>query len=469
MSTFEPVALDVNGLFEHMAGSGGLSEGQVEGLFPRVAGILGELELGRQGGGLPFYDLPYDDAGCARAREAAAGLAGRFDTLVVLGIGGSALGTKAVLDAIVRRERSASGIEVLVLDNIDPSTFSETLEGLDLERSAFNVISKSGSTAETMAQFLVVAARLTERFGDKGCCDRLWITTDPENGPLRRLAEDVGIDSLAVPPGVGGRFSVLSAVGLFPLAAAGIDVEALLEGARFADRRCRAMELWNNPAALHAALLYLALSERGAGIHVLMPYSDRLYRLAEWYAQLWAESIGKRYALDGSIVESGQTPVRALGATDQHSQVQLYVEGPRDKVVTFLRVAEHGSDLGIPEAATPLQGLSEASGYLSGHTLGQLLNMEQTATELALAGAGRLSSLIEVPRVDEYALGQLFFLFELQTLVMGGLLGVNALDQPGVEQGKRLTYALAGREGFEDAAQRVKQGLAAKRSALVLR
>jgi len=195
-----------------------------------------------------------------------------------------------------------------------------------------------------------------------------------------------------------------------------------------------------------------------------MPYSDGLLRLAEWYGQLWAESLGKARATDGSIVETGQTPVRALGATDQHSQVQLFVEGSRDKVVTFIRVTHHAGDIPIPHR----EGDAEEFAFLGGHTMGELLNMEQQATELALADAGRPTSLLTIDRCDEGALGQIFHLFEVQTLIAGALLGIDALDQPGVEAGKRLTFAMAGRKGYEADAERVASMLARKREDFVL-
>jgi len=270
-------------------------------------------------------------------------------------------------------------------------------------------------------------------------------TTDREKGVLRRIAEDEELPTLPVPAGVGGRFSVLSPVGLLPIAFAGLDGKTLTAGARAMDERTKSPKLDENPAAFHAALLYAALIELGVSIHVLMPYSDRLVRLGEWYGQLWAESLGKRHALDGRIVEAGQTPARALGATDQHSQVQLYVEGPRDKLVTFLRVEEHAADLAIPAGFPDVDHLA----CLAGHTFGELLNMEQRATEMALADAGRLTTTVSLPRIDEAGLGELFHFFEVQTLVMGGLLGIDPLDQPGVEAGKRLTYAMAGRSGTE--------------------
>ena len=444
-----------------MAGKGAVSEQALAALEPRLASVLGDVSRRRENGELPFFALPYDEEAIAAASELARSLVDRFDNLVVLGIGGSALGTKAVLEAVPLTQRRAGAMRVEVVDNIDPSVLTRLLCSLDLERTCFNVISKSGQTAETMAQFMVVRDRLLAALGPDRYRDHLVVTTDPDRGELRVIVEEERLRSLVIPPGVGGRFSVLSAVGLLPVAAAGVDIGLMCEGARAMDARCSRCDPRSNPAAMHAGLLFLALSSKGAVIHVLMPYSDALRRITEWYAQLWAESLGKPGPHGEGL---GQTPVGAVGATDQHSQVQLYMEGPRDKVVTFIRVEDHGCEQKIPRDYADKEGLA----YLGGHGLGELLNMEQRATELALSEQERLSSLITIEHLDAAALGQLFQLFATQTLVMGGLLGVDPLDQPGVEAGKRLTYAMAGRAGFEDLAAAVSQRLAEKRKDLVL-
>jgi glucose-6-phosphate isomerase len=456
------VALDANGAFDHVA-AGGLAADRVAALADRVAAVVTDLEDRRSAGKLPFYDLPYDDAAIGACEALAGDLRDRFTTLVVLGIGGSALGTRAAIEAVPADLRSAGARRVEVLDNIDPSSLSQVLDSLDLETTVFNVISKSGETAETMAQFMLVRERLKALFGAASYRTHVVCTTDLEKGVLRAIANAEELPTLPVPPGVGGRFSVLSPVGLLPIAFAGLDVRALTAGAKEMDARTRSPKLDENSAAFHAALLYAALTERNVSMHVLMPYSDRLMRLAEWYGQLWAESLGKRTALDGRVVETGQTPVRALGATDQHSQVQLYVEGPHDKLVTFLRVEQHAADLEIPAGFPEYDGLA----CLAGHTFGELLNMEQRATELALADSGRMTTTLVLPRVDEGTIGALFHFFEVQTLVMGGLLGINPLDQPGVEAGKRLTYAMAGRTGLEAVASEIRRRADAKQQRFI--
>jgi glucose-6-phosphate isomerase len=456
------IVLDANGAFDHIAGEKALSAEDLDRLADAVGHVLEGIAKRREAGELPFFDLATDRASIDGCHALASTLRDRFSTLVVLGIGGSALGARAAIEAIPSDQRRVGPRRVEILDNVDPSTLTPTLDSVDLESTVFNVISKSGETAETMAQFLLVRDRLRGLLGEGGYRDRVVCTTDPARGILRRIAMDDGLETLAVPPGVGGRFSVLSPVGLLPVAFAGLDVHALCAGAASMDERTRASKMAGNPAAFHAAVLYAA-RERGASIHVLMPYSDRLIRFAEWYGQLWAESLGKRVALDGRVVETGQTPARALGATDQHSQIQLYVEGPRDKLVTFLRVDEHASDQAIPEAFADVATLA----CLGGHTFGELLNMEQVATELALADAGRATTTITLPRVDEVTIGQLYHFFAVQTLVMGGLLGIDPLDQPGVEAGKRMTYALAGLPGAEKLAAEIRARAGAKQSRFI--
>ncbi len=264
---------------------------------------------------------------------------------------------------------------------------------------------------------------------------------------LRALSREEGIAALPVPANVGGRFSVLSAVGLLPAAMVGIDVDALLAGAREMVERCETDDLRANPAATFAALQYLADTEAGAPIHVMMPYSDPLRDVADWFRQLWAESLGKRHTRDGTEVFAGPTPVKALGATDQHSQVQLYVEGPFDKTITFLAARDAGTEIQIPAAHPEHAELA----YLAGHGLAELLRAEMLATEAALAERGRMSMTIEIERVDARSLGALLMMLQLATVYAGHLYGVDPMDQPGVELGKRLTYGIMGRPGFEEA------------------
>jgi glucose-6-phosphate isomerase len=278
----------------------------------------------------------------------------------------------------------------------------------------------------------------------------LVFTTDPERGALRQLAQRDHIATLEVPPEVGGRFSVLSPVGLLPAALVGIDIDGLLQGAGRAIERTESDDLLRNPAALYAALHWEADVRQDARIHVLMPYTDRLREFAEWYRQLWAESLGKRVDREGRTVHVGPTPVAAVGATDQHSQVQLFMEGPYDKVITFMTVEQLGSDLRIPHPESQTELPPDLS-YLPGHTLGELLKAEYEATSTALAQMGRMSCTLRLPDLSAATLGEALMFFQLATGYAGVWYGIDPFDQPGVELGKRLTYAAMGRPGYEPA------------------
>jgi len=455
MTEHPRVRLDYGNMMADRLGGRGIQPGRLHDLAERFREVQEDVRRRRESGELGFFALTERAPLVDQIQAFADGPAQAFENVVVLGIGGSALGTIALLHALHGpdwNQRSAEEREhfprLFVLDNVDPYTIGPLLDRIDVRRTLFNVISKSGTTAETMAQFLVVRDRLQRALDDaEGYRRHLLFTTDPEKGVLRSIADREGILTLPIPQNVGGRFSVFSAVGLLPAAMVGIDIEALLAGARDMDARCQADALSENPAGLFAALQYLADTERGAPIHVMMPYSDRLYSVADWFRQLWAESLGKRFDRAGEEVFAGPTPVKALGATDQHSQVQLYIEGPFDKTITFLAIGQRDSDVEIPAA----YGDIEALGYLGGHTLGGLLDAERRATAAALAERGRMNMTLQLPRLDAHAVGQVLMLLAIATVHAGLLYAVDALDQPGVELGKRLTYGLMGRPGVEQA------------------
>ncbi len=453
------VRLDLNGLLAAAVGGDGITDGDLTELGAELGRVRDQLRTRRTAGTLAFADLPRQDV--RAVLDAAGAVRGQFDTLVVLGIGGSALGTRA-LDAAL--DGGADGLRLVVADSIDPDAFGTLLGRLDLRRTLFNVISKSGETAETMAQFLVVRDRLLRELGAVDYKHHLVVTTDAEHGAMRQIVNDEGFRALTIPAGVGGRFSVLTPVGLFPAAAAGFDVEELLAGAAFMDERGAEASPLADPAAALGGVLWLLATRRRKPIVVLMAYCERLAALGDWFCQLWAESLGKAVDVAGRTVEWGQTPVRALGAADQHSQLQLYVEGPRDKVVLFVRVEDHGAGVDVPASYQDL----ESVGYLGGHSLGELLNAEQRATELALAKQGRPSATLVLPVVNAFTVGQVLYLLEMATVVTGALAGIDPFGQPGVEEGKRLAYGLMGRPGFAAKREEVEAFLARKNTQFIL-
>lgn len=384
----------------------------------------------------------------------------KCENLVVLGIGGSALGNIALQTALNPYmhnldDKQRKGPRLFVFDNVDPDQFASFLKWLGtddkLKRTCFNVISKSGRTAETAAQLLAVEKMLKEHLGPDGFRNQVVATTDAHGGTLRKIASDAGLDCLEVPDDVGGRFSVLGPVGLFSAAMCGIDIYALLGGARDMHKRVTNEDFFKNPAAINAAIHYHYYN-RGKRIAVMMPYSYALKDFADWFRQLWAESLGKADNLDGDAVWIGPTPVKALGATDQHSQVQLYREGPNDKVFTFLEVETFDKDVTIgpaPESAPELE-------YLAGKKMSKLLNSEKEATEYALLVSKRPCLTVLFPQVNAYTVGQFIYLYEVTTSFAGALFNINPYDQPAVELGKEATFALMGSPGYEDIAQEIR-------------
>ncbi len=412
-----------------------------------------EIVADRKANLLGFYDLPEQDI--SHITDYLAQLPPSFDTMVVLGIGGSALGNRALYSAL-RTERELPR-KLLVYDNVDPVLLHEILGSVNLETTLFNVITKSGTTAETMAGYMILTDLIKQRF-PADYTKRIIITTDREKGFLRQVINREGYHSFIVPDNVGGRFSVLTDVGLVSSAFTGMDISALLAGAASMRARCEELDTIANPAYLNGLLHFLYYRE-GKNISVMMPYSNSLYDLADWYRQLWAESLGKRHDVRGREILVGQTPVKALGTTDQHSQVQLYTEGPNDKVFTFLTVENFAHDYVIPNLHPDRPEVS----YLGGRKLSELLNAERLATEIALTKAHRPNANLIFPQIDEFHLGEFIMLYEIQTVFTGKLLHINPLDQPGVEAGKIATYALMGKAGFEQELAEIRDYQAKKR------
>ena len=402
-----------------------------------------------ESGEIGFPSLPDDRTTQHAIEQFCSGLRRQIDDVLLLGIGGSALGAYA-LDVAIRGPHPVQAADgkkparprLVVLDNVDPGLIAAALAQLNPKRTAACVIAKSGGTAETMATFMIVHEWMTKKLGKKAR-ERIIAITDPQKGELLAIAKEEKYPLFFVPPNVGGRFSVFCPVGLVPAALIGLDTAKLLRGAAEANRVCWNDSPNNNPA-LVSALLHYALAKRGKRIEIVFAYSSYLWGAAFWYRQLWAESLGKRVNRKGDVVEAGQTPVAALGVTDQHSQSQLYMEGPRDKMITFWGVGKPRVDVKIPKIFRD----KDACGYLGGQSLAKLLAAERTAQEAALTSAGRPNCRWMLPQVDEATLGAFFQMLEFQTAFAGELWGVNAFDQPGVELGKQLTYALMGRKGY---------------------
>ncbi|MBI5639287.1 MAG: glucose-6-phosphate isomerase [Nitrospirae bacterium] len=391
---------------------------------------------------LEFLELPNRDI--SEIKKFAQEIRKDSDHFLILGIGGSALGPRAILEALSPLHNLRKTPKVFIYDNVDPRTLDGIFSVIDLKRTTVNVISKSGSTAETAAGFMLLWEKMKDIHG-KEAGKRFIATTDPASGTLRKIAAENGMRTLPIEKGIGGRFSVLSPVGLLLAEVIGTDSSHLLKGAGDIHEKCSTYELWQNPAYMFGTLLYIMNGEEKRNINAMIPYADSLKFLSEWFCQLWAESLGKN--------GMGMTPYPSVGTTDQHSQLQLWMEGPEDKVVIFLRIGDYGVDFTIPAVFEGVDGMS----YLSGHSISELIKAEEESTELALAKRGKPNMTIHLPSIDAYHLGQLLQFFEIATAFTGLLMKINPFNQPGVEEGKNFTYGMMGKKGFETKKSEVEE------------
>jgi glucose-6-phosphate isomerase len=443
------ITIDYNNMMAEFVGKEGIFPSDITNIMPKLDAAVKAMKEKRHE--MAWRDLPYNqDLIVKEIKSYVAEVKDKFEAFVVLGIGGSALGPMAVQQAInnpyyneLPRDKRGNYPKLYVVDNVDPERLIYLFETVSPENCLFNVISKSGSTSETMSQFMIIKELLEGKLGEDAK-SHIVCTTDAEKGNLIKIAKACGYKTFYIPSAVGGRFSELTPVGLLPAAFCGVDIDELLKGAALMDKLSSTDDIAKNPAYMYAVLNYIALT-KGKNISVMMPYADSLKYIADWYAQLWAESLGKKYDNEGSEVFVGPTPVKALGVTDQHSQVQLYAEGPFDKLIVFIGVDEYRETITIPKLYADMPSL----GFLGGVTQNKLIQTEMMATEYALLKAGKPNMMITLPKVNENTLGQLLYFFEVATAFAGELLNINAFDQPGVEEGKNAAYAIFGRPGYE--------------------
>ncbi len=428
----------------------------------KVRNIIVDLNKSKDipGSGLQWMNLGYSQETAWYVKEYAALVKNRFENLLILGIGGSALGGMAVCHALLRpywnylsKEERNGYPRIFFLDNVDPDSTVSLLSHLDLKKTLVNVITKSGDTTEIMAQYMIIKNMLEKELGDD-YRKNIVATTDMRSGILRQISEQEGYKTFVVPDDVGGRYSVFSAVGLLPFALTGIDIDEVSNGIKDMDLALKNTDIRQNIAAQNALIHHLLDTKKGKHISVMMPYSSRLKYISDWYTQLWAESLGKQYNLEGNIVFNGQTPLKALGATDQHSVLQLFNEGPNDKIINFIRVKEFDNTLEIPKIFE-YTGI----GYLGGKSINQLIDAEADSTKVTLTDNKRPNVTITIDKIDAYNIGQLLYMFEVQTAISASLYNINGFNQPGVEQSKNYVYALMGRAGYEDSAQNLHSKL----------
>jgi len=447
---------DYNNMMSAMVGEEGFSDTDLISAKDKLALTATSVVSKKGTGWQEWTELPYmPKAEIDEIAETGHKIAKSASAWVVFGIGGSALGPLAVATSLLHLKHNdlpaskRNAPKLYVEDNVDPERMNALLDIIDLKTTYFNVITKSGETSETLSQFLIIYDLLKDKLGAVEAKKRIIVTTTIGKGSLYTAAAKEGFKIYGVGAGVGGRFSVLCPVGLLTFAVMGIDIHAMLDGARKMTERCLESDYTQNPALLTAHLMVEAY-KKGKNISVMMPYADSLRYMADFYCQLWGESLGKALDLNGKLVNVGQTPAKSLGVTDQHSQVQLYTEGPYDKVVVFLAVEKFRSEAVIAD------GCAGIGDFLKGRTMGELLEAERVATEFALVKANRLNYTVTFPEVDAVTIGEFLTYLMWQTAYAGQLLNIDTFNQPGVEEGKLATFAMLGRKGYEEKLKEIK-------------
>jgi glucose-6-phosphate isomerase len=447
------ITFDENNLLASRVGDEhGVTGDEIQKAAPAALEALRAFRKSADQGTYGFPQLPFQTSSIRSIIDYAKQVDGTYDTVCVVGIGGSALGAWA-LDCAMHGPHpvQAKGHpRLVVLDNVDPFFVNSALDSMSPKKTHVVVIAKSGSTAETVATFLIVQEWARAKLGKKSG-QRISVVTSEGRGDLNRLAKNENYRTFFLPDNVGGRFSAFSAVGLLPAALTGIDIRKIARGAAAMTEQSWLPDLKQNAALRSAVLHHLVWTKRRKTIQVAFPYSNQLWGAAFWFRQLWAESLGKARNRKGQVVNVGQTPIAALGTTDQHSQVQLYMEGPNDKVFTFWVVNKFATPGKIPKVKTGFESFD----YLAGQSLAKLIDAERRATATALAENKRPNCTFALDRVDEEHLGAFLQLMEFQTAFMGELLDINAFDQEGVELGKKFTFALMGRKGFDEYRERI--------------
>ncbi len=430
-------------------GEKGIFINEIKELKREIENAKNKLKNEKESGKIGFWQLPYNEKSVKEVNKLADYIRENFEYFVLLGIGGSALGPISLHNALKSpyynllpyKKRNAP--KMFFIDNVDPNLMYDLKEIIDVKKTVFVVVTKSGGTAETLANYLIARKWVIDEVGKENVNKHFIGITDPQKGFLRKVINEENWKSLSIPPNVGGRFSIFTPVGLLSAAVENINIEELLEGAKKINENFWNEDIFDNLPVLHGVFQYL-FYKKGKNISVLMPYSNSLYSLADWYRQLWAESLGKKYDLKGNVVNVGQTPVKALGTTDQHSQIQLYVEGPDDKIITFIKVEYFENDMVMPL----FHHEDDTINYLGNKNISKLLNTECEATAIALTQSKKPNCMFILPSIIPFYLGQLYFLFEIETSFVGALLNINPYDQPGVEAGKIATYKMMGRRGY---------------------
>jgi len=420
------LSIDNKNLFQEAIGDGGVNQSDIDALSPKLDPLRSQIKQWIDAKDPTFLNLPHKSDIKAIKRRGQK-IARDFNRTIVFGIGGSSLGGEMLVRTLGDTHPKNT---VNFYDNVDPSTMIE-LEKISWSETFLMVISKSGNTAETLSQFLTILPIMEHQLGYDKISDHTLVITENKDGALFKLSEELDLEVIEHPP-VGGRFSVLSVVGLLPAYVGGVDIAGVMEGARSMVERCAEHDMDVNPAFTNGAAQYLH-AKRKRTISVVMPYADNLRFVVNWFRQLWAESLGK---IDAEGNHQGLTPTEAHGVTDQHSQLQLLLEGPDDKLVTF--ITDPGFRFQGRRVPMRFKNIP-AIAPLAGHTIGELFLSELKATRTTLSRRGRPNRTFALLGRDAYALGELIILLEMETVVVAELMGIDPFDQPAVEESKVLT------------------------------
>jgi len=412
---------------DHCFGKYGVDKAAYEGFLTQLAAPMQALAAGKNEGAAPLLTLPSLTADLAEIETLAAQLRARFKTVIVAGSGGSGLSGKALLQLKLMATMPAFHF----LENIDPDCMEDVLSRIDVENTCFLIISKSGTTVETLSQYYVLRAHVEANLGRKGVAERFVMVTIPGDNPMRASAKEYGLRVLDHDPDVGGRYAILSVVGLLPAAIAGLDIRALRRGGQSVVEGLKNTAPAGFAPAVGAALQF-AFMQKNTPMSVMLPYAEKLAGFSSWYRQNWAESLGKN--------GKGSTPIRALGTIDQHSQLQLYLDGPKDKFFTMVMIERAGKGPRIDAPA-----IAELD-YLRGKTMGDVMSAQQKGTFESLVRSGCPVRLFSLSDMKEEQLGALLMHFTIEIILTASLMQINPFDQPAVEEGKILArnYLLTG-------------------------
>lgn len=425
-----PYSQNTQDCMQAAIGALGTTQEALDARAPALIASQTRLRTAFDAGTLPLLRLPDRRDDLPLMQQIADAYRDQFSDVVILGTGGSSLGGRA-LYAMADPDVRGSAPAIHIVTNVDPFGFTRVMRRLNLEKTGWIVISKSGGTAETLMQFLIILPMLREQLGDVALKTHVTLITQPGESPLRRLGVEFDIPILDHDPNVGGRYSVLSVVGMLPTLIAGLNPCAVREGAgaalhRFFDTK----EILEDPPSLGAAIAVALNQDQGITGSVMLAYSDRLGSLSRWYRQLWAESLGKQ--------GEGTTPIYGTGPVDQHSQLQLWLDGPSDKMFTVLGGPSHTGEDAMPPVDPFLADLTGLD-YLKGRDLAELMAASRRATADTLAQNGKPVRRIDFGAIDEDSMGAMMMHFMLETILAADLLGVDPFDQPAVEHGKKLT------------------------------